>query len=148
MLDIDHFKRINDAHGHKAGDAALRAVADMVRGALRQGDLACRAGGEEFVVVLFDSDTQGAWGVAERLRAAIENHAVPRDGALDPLRCTVTIGVSLPFSTAEGLDIALQQADAALYRGKAGGRNRVENATADTDSALATSLPDGSAAVA
>lgn len=55
------------------------------------------------------------------MRVAIENHAVPRDGAMDPLRCTVTIGVSLPFSTAEGLDIALQQADAALYRGKAGG---------------------------
>lgn len=148
MLDIDHFKRINDAHGHKAGDAALRAVAGMVRGALRQGDLACRAGGEEFVVVLFDADTQCAWAVAERLRAAIQNHAVPRDGALDPLRCTVTVGVSLPFRTAEGLDIALQQADAALYRGKAGGRNRVEKATTDTDNALVTSLPEGSAAVA
>jgi diguanylate cyclase (GGDEF)-like protein len=126
LLDIDHFKRINDTHGHKAGDAVLRAVADLVRCALRQGDLACRAGGEEFVVIFFDADTQGALVVAERLREAVESHAVAHDGAREPLRCTVTVGVSHPFGTAEGIDLALQQADAALYCGKAAGRNRVE----------------------
>lgn len=126
MVDIDHFKRINDTWGHKAGDAVLRGVAAAVRGTLRQGDLACRAGGEEFVVVCHAVDTAGALLLAERLRAAIEHHAVAGEGARGPIRCTATVGVSLPFSRAEGLDLAMQQADAALYRGKAAGRNRVE----------------------
>lgn len=126
MVDIDHFKRINDTYGHNAGDTVLAHVADVVRGTLRQGDLACRAGGEEFIVICLDTDGEGAMQLAERLRSAIEQHVVLVDGLLSPIRCTATIGVSLVFGSADGLDSAMQQADAALYRGKKTGRNRVE----------------------
>ena len=125
LLDIDHFKRINDSHGHKAGDVVLCQVADALRHTLRRGDLASRLGGEEFVVVCLDADHEGVMLLAERLREAIERLAVPLPGPNGPLRCTVTIGVSLPFHGVDGLDAALQEADAALYRGKKAGRNRV-----------------------
>lgn len=126
VADIDHFKRINDTHGHGAGDAVLCHVADRLRGTVRQGDLACRMGGEEFVVLCLDTEGAGAMRLAERLRAAIESMEVPVDGSQETIRCTVTIGVSHAFVGADALDRAMQQADAALYRGKAAGRNRVE----------------------
>lgn len=126
LLDIDHFKRINDSHGHKAGDVVLCHVADALRQTLRRGDLASRLGGEEFVVVCLDADHEGVMHLAERLREVIERQSVPTPGPDGPLRCTVTIGVSLPFNGVDGLDVALQEADAALYRGKKAGRNRVE----------------------
>ena len=96
-----------------------------MRHTLRRGDLASRLGGEEFVVVCLDADHEGVMLLAERLREAIERLAVPLPGPNGPLRCTVTIGVSLPFHGVDGLDAALQEADAALYRGKKAGRNRV-----------------------
>ncbi len=126
MLDLDHFKQINDSYGHKAGDLVLCQVADVLRHALRRGDLSGRTGGEEFIVVCVDASDEGAALLAERLRAAVERLRVPLPGAKAVLRCTVTIGVSMPFHAADGLDAAMQQADAALYRGKAAGRNRVE----------------------
>ena len=126
IVDIDHFKRINDTHGHAAGDAVLCQVADRLRAAVRQGDLVCRMGGEEFVVLCLDTEDAGATRLAERLRAAIEGMAVPVGDRQETIRCTVTIGVSQAFAGGEALDRALQQADAALYRGKAAGRNRVE----------------------
>lgn len=126
LLDIDHFKRINDSHGHQAGDVVLCHIAEVLRGALRSGDLASRTGGEEFVIVCLDADDAGAMRLAERLRSAIEQQAVPVPGAKEPLRCTVTIGLSRAFHGPDGLDAAMQEADAALYRGKASGRNRVE----------------------
>lgn len=126
LLDIDHFKRINDGHGHKAGDLVLRRAAEALRLALRRGDLCSRTGGEEFVVVCFDASDEGAALLAERLRAVIERHQVELPGAKTALRCTVTIGVSQPFHDAGGFDAAMQEADAALYRGKAAGRNRIE----------------------
>lgn len=126
MLDIDHFKHINDSHGHQAGDAVLCHIADVLRGTLRSGDLASRTGGEEFVIVCLDADDEGVVRLAERLRAAVAQQAVPAPGTQVPLRCTVTIGLSHAFRGPEGLDAALQEADAALYRGKADGRNRIE----------------------
>ena len=126
MLDIDHFKRINDTHGHQAGDQMLCHIAAVLRGVLRSGDLASRTGGEEFVIVCLDADDDGAMRLAERLRRAIEQQAMPLPGASAPLRCTVTIGISHAFHRPDGLDAAMQQADDALYRGKASGRNRVE----------------------
>ncbi|AVO50865.1 GGDEF domain-containing protein [Melaminivora suipulveris] len=126
LLDIDHFKRINDGHGHKAGDLVLQRAAEALRLALRRGDLCSRTGGEEFVVVCFDASDEGAALLAERLRAVIERHQVELPGAKTALRCTVTIGVSQPFHDAGGFDPAMQEADAALYRGKAAGRNRIE----------------------
>nr|WP_312230254.1 GGDEF domain-containing protein [Pseudomonas sp.] len=126
IVDIDHFKRINDTHGHKTGDLVLCRVADVLNATARQGDLICRLGGEEFVVLALGSDGAGVLQLAERMRAAIENlevHDFCRDQAI---RCTVTIGVSDPFASAQVFDEFLQQADVALYRGKKAGRNRVE----------------------
>ncbi|KAB2898545.1 MAG: GGDEF domain-containing protein [Burkholderiaceae bacterium] len=126
MLDIDHFKRINDTHGHQAGDVVLCHVAELLRRTLRRGDLASRMGGEEFVAVCFDADDEGVQHLAERLRAAIAQQAVSMPGMNGPLHCTVTVGVSRSFLDADGFDAAVQEADAALYRGKVGGRNRIE----------------------
>jgi len=128
VLDIDHFKRINDAHGHQVGDRVLSQVAEVLRQTLRGGDLASRTGGEEFVIVCLDADDEGAMRLAERLRSAIEQLAVRVPGTPQPLRCTVTLGVSLAFDGVHGFDAALREADVALYRGKAAGRNRVERA--------------------
>lgn len=126
LVDIDHFKRINDTHGHQIGDAVLRHVAEVLRGAVRRGDLAGRIGGEEFLIVCLDSDIQGVRLLAERLRSAVEMQAVQTAGGAHPLHCTVTMGVSNPFADAHAFEGAMQEADAALYRGKAAGRNRIE----------------------
>lgn len=126
LLDIDHFKRINDTHGHQAGDQVLCHVAEALRQTLRHGDLASRTGGEEFVVVCSDADDAGVMRLAERLRVAIAQQAVSRSGAQGPLRCTVTIGISQVLRGVDGVEAALQEADAALYRGKKAGRNRIE----------------------
>lgn len=126
IVDIDHFKRINDTHGHKVGDLALCHVAQVIKATARQGDLICRLGGEEFAVISLDAGKAGTLALAERMRAAIEHSEVPGVGADQPLRCTVTIGISDGFSSTQALDEAMQQADAALYRGKSSGRNRIE----------------------
>ena len=125
VVDIDHFKRVNDTWGHEVGDTVLCHVAGVLRETARKGDLACRVGGEEFVIVCRDTDSEGAKRLAERVRAAIEQHTVPLGGGRETLRCTATIGVSNGFASAHGFDRAMQQADAALYAGKAAGRNRV-----------------------
>ena len=126
LLDIDHFKRINDTLGHAAGDVVLGHVAAVLRSTVRHGDLISRIGGEEFVVVCLDSDDDGLRRLAERVRSAIEQQAAPAPGTQELLRCTVTIGISLPFHHPDGLEASLQAADAALYRGKELGRNRIE----------------------
>ena len=125
MVDIDHFKLINDSHGHAIGDKVLCRVAAALEHAVRQGDLVCRLGGEEFVVVVLDSDATGALHLAERLRAAVADAGVDAPG-VPCIRCTATIGVSQPFASLDALNEVIQQADAALYRGKQAGRNRVE----------------------
>ncbi|CAN7487087.1 GGDEF domain-containing protein [Acidovorax sp. Leaf78] len=126
IVDIDHFKHINDTHGHKVGDTVLVHVADVLRNTARQADLASRVGGEEFVIVCLDTDAAGALRLANRMRTAIEHSqvAMPADPS-SPILCTVTIGISEGFATAQDLDRATQEADAALYRGKHAGRNRV-----------------------
>jgi diguanylate cyclase (GGDEF)-like protein len=126
MVDIDHFKRINDTLGHNVGDLVLCHVADVLKATARQGDLVCRLGGEEFVIIALDTDHVGAMQLAERTRAALEHSAVPGTSDSQSIRCTVPIGVSGPFTHAQAFEAFLQQADAALYRGKTAGRNRVE----------------------
>jgi diguanylate cyclase (GGDEF)-like protein len=123
LVDIDHFKRVNDVHGHAAGDVVLRSVARMLHGATRATDLACRWGGEEFVVVLPETESAGALIVAERIRAhiAAEAHELPDGGAL---AVTVSIGVSTGAAPWK-VDERLAAADAALYEAKRAGRNRV-----------------------
>ncbi len=125
IVDIDHFKRINDTYGHTVGDLVLCRVAQVLNATARQGDLTCRLGGEEFAVICLDTDSAGALQLAERMRAAIEHSEVPGDSAEPPIRCTATIGVSAAFSTTQAFEDAMQQADAALYCGKTAGRNCV-----------------------
>lgn len=126
IVDIDHFKSINDTHGHNVGDLVLMRVADVLKATARQGDLICRLGGEEFVIIALDTDRAGVLQLAERTRAAIEHCEVSGIGVKRPIRCTATIGVADEFTSAQAFDQCLQQADVALYRGKAQGRNRVE----------------------
>lgn len=130
LMDVDHFKRINDSYGHQAGDEVICQCANLLRSSVRRGDLTGRIGGEEFVAICLESDAQGVVHLAERLRAGVENQAIDVADVAYPLQCTVTIGVSRPFDAASKLDDALKEADAALYRGKAAGRNRIESTQA------------------
>jgi diguanylate cyclase (GGDEF)-like protein len=121
--DIDHFKRINDAHGHDAGDRALKAVAEVLRSEVRQVDHVARWGGEEFFVLLPGTDLAEAKLVAERLRASVQQ-LVLSDPDGRQARVTMTFGVSL-LEPGEDVEHALARADRALYAGKENGRNRV-----------------------
>ncbi|MGE8280351.1 MAG: GGDEF domain-containing protein [Stenotrophomonas sp.] len=135
LIDVDHFKHINDNYGHHVGDAVLCGVADALRGAVRKGDLVCRLGGEEFVAICVGGDDTSALALAERVREAIEHKQMLHGPGYVGLRCTVTIGVSGSFDSEASLDRALQEADAALYRGKHAGRNRVEVKPASAETA-------------
>ena len=126
IADVDHFKRINDSYGHLAGDAVLCKVAEILQSTVRRGDLVGRIGGEEFVVISLETDAAGVAQLAERVRAAVEAQSIRIKGLDNALQCTVTIGISSRFEDAGAVDSAMRQADAALYKGKAAGRNRVE----------------------
>lgn len=129
MLDIDHFKNINDSHGHLTGDRALQRVAETLRQGLREVDLLGRLGGEEFAALLPEVSLAQALDVAERLRAGVEALRVSNpDG--EPLRMTVSIGVALRRDAGDDLESLLVRADSALYQAKSGGRNRTEYAPA------------------
>lgn len=124
MIDIDHFKRFNDVHGHEAGDVVLQAVARVLQG-FRQTDLPCRFGGEEFLVVLVDLTMEQAFARMERFRADIANLEVLHAGKPLPA-VTVSIGIA-PFpKPGEGPASVIKHADEALYRAKEAGRNRIE----------------------
>jgi diguanylate cyclase (GGDEF)-like protein len=122
MADIDHFKRINDRHGHLAGDACLRELADAVRKTVRTDDLCFRYGGEELAILLPETDERGALVVAEKLRKKIDESGFYRG----EIRLTTSIGIaSCPSHATGGLEL-VRKADQALYRAKALGRNRLE----------------------
>ena len=123
MLDVDHFKRINDRHGHETGDAVLAGLASLVHQRLRATDVLARVGGEEFMVVLRDVDREQAGQLAEALRAAVEGTAL----AGGALRCTASIGVTHvdQEGVALGVETHWRRADQALYAAKGSGRNRV-----------------------
>ena len=135
MVDVDHFKRINDEHGHDAGDQALRAVADVLRTEVRTGDVVYRYGGEEFCVLLTRTTSVEAGDVAERIRAAVSRMALAIDRPL-----TVSIGVAL----GKGLHVAqtLLRADEALFKSKEGGRDRVTLAAQPLLGPMAVHLAD------
>jgi two-component system, cell cycle response regulator len=124
ILDIDHFKAINDGYGHAAGDEVLREFAHRVRKNLRGIDLPCRIGGEEFVVVMPDTDMSIAAVVAERVRRKIEREPFTVQGGERMIGVTVSIGAA-SLTQAEDLAALLMRADKALYRAKNDGRNRV-----------------------
>ncbi|TMD03577.1 MAG: GGDEF domain-containing protein, partial [Chloroflexi bacterium] len=120
MIDVDHFKSINDSLGHAGGDAVLREVAERLRHRVRLEDVVGRWGGEEFLVLSAIADADAAAVLAERLRAAIADEPFEIEGA-GRIRVTVSIGCAAGAGDAEAL---LRQADAALYEAKAQGRNR------------------------
>jgi two-component system cell cycle response regulator len=123
LVDLDYFKGINDAHGHAAGDAVLRAFAEVATGQLREPDLAGRIGGEEFLILLPETDREGGVVVAERLRQAVEAARV--DIAGTRLSFTCSLGVSEISKEDREPGEALARADAALYHAKEDGRNRL-----------------------
>ena len=126
MVDLDHFKRVNDRFGHAVGDRALRLVGQALRDALRDLDLLGRLGGEEFGVLLPETPLAGAIEAAERLRQAVAAVPVPLDDPdAAPLTLTISLGVASRRVGERGLDPMLSRADAALYRAKAEGRDRV-----------------------
>jgi diguanylate cyclase (GGDEF)-like protein len=123
LLDIDHFKKLNDTHGHQAGDEALRHMAVILQRHLRQGDLAARYGGEEFVVILPATDHKGALYLAERVRKAIAKASVVFEGAR--LSMTVSLGMAVWPRDGRDTETLMAAADQGLYAAKEGGRNRV-----------------------
>lgn len=123
MVDLDHFKQINDQHGHLCGDAILHAVAVALLETLRQPDVLARFGGEEFVAFLPQTDALGAVDVAERVRQRIERLALDWEGEV--VRVTVSVGVAAMRSDHLKLDHLIRDADAAMYEAKAAGRNCV-----------------------
>jgi diguanylate cyclase (GGDEF)-like protein len=123
MVDIDHFKSVNDTHGHECGDSVLRAVSDAIRQTLRRHEYLARWGGEEFLVVLPETDSDGARIAGERIRARVEGMEFVHAG--QALKVTLTVGASI-FDGRLGVARSLVLADKALYRGKQAGRNRVE----------------------
>ncbi len=130
LIDLDHFKSINDRFGHGTGDSVLQIFARTAQESLRQADLVGRLGGEEFVVVLADASIDNAYLVADRLRNAFAVNAAVLDGVA--LHATASIGVSVIVDPAQDLAMLITLADQALYLAKARGRNRVEVAALES----------------
>ena len=126
LLDVDHFKRINDTRGHAAGDRALVALTEVLQHSVRQGDIAARLGGEEFVVLLSHCEREDGLRFAERLRETVSATLVDMGEGQEPLRITVSIGLADVRSHGVGLDQLLSRADRAMYRAKNAGRDRIE----------------------
>jgi len=126
MIDVDHFKAVNDRFGHDAGDRVLAEVATRLRGAIRRHDLLVRYGGEEFLVVLPDADLERAREVGERMRHTLQSSAIPVDDGRD-IEVRVSVGVTEHRDGDEAQTI-VRRADTALYLAKGRGRNRVEAA--------------------
>lgn len=144
VLDLDHFKAVNDTFGHEAGDEVLRHVARVISGSVRDVDTAARIGGEEFVVLLPETAMPAAVDVAERIRAAVAAATIEWKGTIIPVR--VSVGVSACPGTAEHPRELLGTADAALYAAKSAGRDRVVRASPETRAARrppGTTLTDG-----
>ncbi len=125
IVDIDFFKPINDNYGHDAGDEVLREFAVRVRASVRGIDLACRFGGEEFVIVMPDTDLATAQMVGERLRKKIASTPFGINHGQNQLDVTISVGIAMRENGDTG-DTVLKRADQALYRAKRSGRNRVE----------------------
>jgi len=125
LFDIDHFKVYNDTNGHLAGDEALRITGRLIKESIRQDDMAARYGGEEFVLLLPNTDKQGALLVAEKIRSMIEKYPYPQESSQPSGRVSISGGVAtFPYDAASAADL-IRCADQALYEGKKAGRNRV-----------------------
>ncbi len=122
MVDLDHFKEINDRHGHAGGDAFLQAAASVLRDALRREDLLARWGGEEFIIMMPELDVDRARDAAEQARRALASYPFKRNGVTETI--TASFGITA-HRNGHSLDATIAGADAALYRAKEEGRNRV-----------------------
>jgi diguanylate cyclase (GGDEF)-like protein len=125
MIDIDHFKKINDAFGHRAGDEAIKKIGHILDQKTRDADLAGRYGGEEFVVALTETPLAGALQWAEQLRSTIESSSISFNDSMTPIELTVSIGVASVSDEIKNPDQIVDSADRALYLAKDSGRNRV-----------------------
>jgi diguanylate cyclase (GGDEF)-like protein len=123
VLDIDHFKRVNDTFGHSAGDAVLRSLGDLFRQSLRETDLVARYGGEEFIVILPNTQFPAAMEIAERLRKSVEQTAFG-DGKGNQIHITISIGIAHAHTADIPFELFLQHADHALFQAKHQGRNQ------------------------
>ncbi len=123
MIDIDHFKKVNDVYGHAAGDAVLKITGELMANGFRKSDISCRYGGEEFLVILPHTNLQGAGVAAEQLRKTVEARKFVYDGIVIPV--TISSGVATIDLLSENYQEALVRADAALYDSKKNGRNQV-----------------------
>ena len=123
MLDVDHFKRINDTHGHQAGDFVLVKLAEAIRGTLRDSDIFARIGGEEFSIFLNHTSLEGARVVAEKIRTVVENKTFDYEST--PIKVTVSIGISELDQQKRTADDLYKESDRKLYVAKESGRNRV-----------------------
>jgi diguanylate cyclase (GGDEF)-like protein len=126
MIDVDDFKRVNDSHGHLAGDAILRDVGDILRRSVRVFDVCARFGGDEFVIIMPGSSSENALRIAERIRERIE-HYRPSDGVLAVTRVTVSVGLAVSSADAT-VGQLLERADQALYEAKRAGKNCIRGA--------------------
>lgn len=135
LLDIDHFKQINDTHGHAAGDKVLQAVVRRIKMTLREADLCGRLGGEEFGVLLAGTDMYEAVQIAEKLRFAVQAIEVPINDTI--LHVTISVGVAEAGAACPDTSTLLAQADAAMYHAKSNGRNQVYSSSARETQAMA-----------
>lgn len=129
LLDLDHFKQVNDRFGHAAGDTVLRDFSSMITAAVREQDIVCRFGGEEFVILLPGTGLAGALALAERVRFLAESRPVEFSG--NRIAYTVSIGLALSTTDDTTIETVLERADRALYRAKSEGRNRVSTEAGD-----------------
>ena len=125
FVDADHFKQVNDTHGHAAGDAVLRALARLLLDAMRSEDIVARFGGEEFVVLVRGVGEVGVLAIAERVRASVEALEIVHEGARIPITVSVGVATSSPARAFETSEELLAVADAALYRANEAGRNKL-----------------------
>ena len=129
MIDLDHFKSFNDLYGHEIGDRMLRHFAKTVTGSMRETNLASRYGGEEFIIILPDTDIKSSMLVAERIRKAVMVMVVPSNTEKPLPQLTVSLGVAAYPLHGQTLEEVIQASDKALYESKRGGRNRVTAAS-------------------
>jgi two-component system, cell cycle response regulator len=125
LIDVDHFKSVNDTHGHDAGDDVLREFAIRLRKSIRGIDLACRYGGEEFVVVMPETEIAVAATVAERIRRRIASEAFTIRNGASAIEVTISIGIAALADANDRPGALFKRADRALFRAKRDGRNRV-----------------------
>ncbi len=123
LLDLDHFKKVNDTFGHQVGDLLLKHFVEAIKPVLRKSDILARIGGEEFAVLLFKTDVQGAYTLAEKIRKAIEGLSIEHEGEV--VQVTTSIGIAQKMEHDRSFDVVFSRADNALYKAKEQGRNQV-----------------------